>query len=182
MKTRRILYLAIFSAFWIFVAALPLHAQEMGHRTADSARTPDVGVQAGMRLSPITIEQSLVGVRIDNAPYVITPKGGFGISDQKRGDTLTVFTLGCGLDYYLSDAALKPYVGGDVFLDLVDGDDSDTSLSIAPHIGAEYRLNKNFSVGADVGVQMGFGDLGNSEFRFGTVTAFHATYYFGAAE
>lgn len=176
MSTRSIVYLVI---FWMTVAAMPLHAQA---QAGSSAKTPDVGVQAGLRLSPITIEQSLVGIRIENPQYVVTPKGGFGIADQRRGDTLTVFTIGCGLDYYLSDGALRPYVGGDVLLDFVDADDSDTALSIAPHIGAEYRLNKNFGVGADVGVQMGFGDLGNSEFRFGTTTAIHATYYFGAAE
>ena len=182
MRTRRILYLAIFSVFWISVAALPLHAQEMGHHRAASAQTPEVGVQAGMRLSPIAIEQSLVGVRIENAQFAITPKGGFGISDRKGGDTVTVFTLGCGLDYYLSEEALKPYVGGDVLLDIENADDTDTSLSIAPHIGAQYRLNKNFSVGANVGIQMGFGDYEKSEFRFGTKSAVHATYYFGAAQ
>ncbi|MFP3981311.1 MAG: hypothetical protein ACLFUY_07955 [Desulfobacterales bacterium] len=163
-------------ALILFVFTIPLPALAM-----------DMGVQSTVRLSPISIEQSLIGVRFDQSPFVFTPKAGFGIEDRDK-DTLKVFTFGCGIDYYLSEQnALKPYVGGDVLIDLVDNGDSDTSLSLIPHIGAEYFLNENFSLGADVGIHMGFGDYGDydeseSDFRLGTATSIHGTYYFNTAE
>ncbi|MCF8024368.1 MAG: hypothetical protein K9J79_06460 [Desulfobacteraceae bacterium] len=166
---RKMIYAVLTLAFALFAAAMPTNAMDMG-------------VQSSLRLSPISVEQSMVGARIDKFPYVFTPKGGFGISDEKQGDTLKVFTIGCGLDYYLSEKALKPYAGADVLLDFIDDDNSDSSLSIIPHIGAEYWPNKNFSFGADIGLQVGFGDYYNSEFRFGTASTIHATYYFGGEE
>ncbi len=147
------------------------------------ALSMDMGVQSTVRLSPISVDQSLIGLRFDQSPFVITPKAGFGVEDRDNQDTLTVFTFGCGIDYYLSDQdALKPYVGGDVLIDYVDADDSDTSLSLIPHIGAEYFFNENFSLGADIGLHMGFGDYYDSEFRFGTASSIHGTYYFGGLE
>lgn len=163
---RKLMYSVLALVIAFFAALLPAEAMDMG-------------VQSSLRLSPISVEQSMLGARFDKFPYVFTPKGGFGISDQKHGDTLKVFTIGCGLDYYLSEKALKPYAGADLLLDFIDSDDSDSSLSIIPHIGAEYWLNKNFSLGADVGLQIGFGDYYDSEFRFGTASTIHATYYFG---
>ncbi|MFW6080980.1 MAG: hypothetical protein ACOC7W_03625 [Desulfosalsimonas sp.] len=141
----------------------------------------DLGVQSALRLSPINVEQSLIGARIDKFPYVITPKGGFGYEDRDNRDNLSVFTIGCGLDYYLAEPgkSLKPYAGADVLLDFIDAEESDSSLSVIPHIGAEYWLHQNFSIGADVGLQMGFGDYYDSDFRFGTAGTIHATYYFG---
>ncbi|MBS3731350.1 MAG: hypothetical protein KGY42_00460 [Desulfobacterales bacterium] len=159
-------------ALILFVFTIPLPALAM-----------DMGVQSTVRLSPISIEESLIGVRFDQSPFVFTPKAGFGIEDRDNQDTLKVFTFGCGIDYYLSEQnALKPYVGGDILIDYVDANDSDTSLSLIPHIGAEYFLNKNFSLGADVGLHMGFGDYYDSEFRFGTASSIHGTYYFNTAE
>ncbi|MBS3755989.1 MAG: hypothetical protein KGY56_09855 [Desulfobacterales bacterium] len=159
-------------ALILFVFTIPLPALAM-----------DMGVQSTVRLSPISIEESLIGVRFDQSPFVFTPKAGFGIEDRDNRDTLKVFTFGCGIDYYLSEQnALKPYVGGDILIDYVDANDSDTSLSLIPHIGAEYFLNKNFSLGADVGLHMGFGDYYDSEFRFGTASSIHGTYYFNTAE
>lgn len=165
---RKIMY--AFLTLVLSVSALLLPANAM-----------DMGVQSALRLSPINVEQSLIGARIDKFPYVITPKGGFGFEDRDNGDNLSIFTIGCGLDYYMAEAdnSLKPYAGADLLLDFIDADDSDSSLSFIPHIGAEYWLHENFSVGADVGLQMGFGDYYNSDFRFGTAGTIHATYYFG---
>ena len=159
-------------ALILFVFTIPLPALAM-----------DMGVQSTARLSPISIENSLIGLRFDQSPFVITPKAGFGIEDRDNQNTHTVFTFVCGIDYYLSDQdALKPYVGGDILIDYVDRNDSDTSLSLIPHIGAEYFLNEKFSLGADVGIHMGFGDYYDSEFRFGTATSIHGTYYFNTAQ
>lgn len=164
---RTVLTLAV--GIFVFAAALPANAMDMG-------------VQSAVRLSPISVEQSLIGARIDKFPYVITPKGGFGFENRDNKDNLSVFTIGCGLDYYLSDNPLKPYVGADLLLDYIDEEDSDSSLSIIPHVGAEYWLNESFSLGADVGLQIGTGDYYESDFRFGTATSIHGTYYFGGQE
>ncbi|MFW6335453.1 MAG: hypothetical protein ACOC0W_09295 [Desulfosalsimonas sp.] len=146
------------------------------------AAAMDMGIQSAARLSPVDVQQSLIGARIDKHPYVITPKGGFGFQDHDRGDDLSVFTIGCGIDYFFSENSLRPYAGTDILLDFVDRADSDSSLSLVPHIGAEYWLHENFSIGADVGLQMGFGDYYDSDFRFGTASTIHATYYFGEGQ
>ncbi|MCF8110631.1 MAG: hypothetical protein K9J85_03995 [Desulfobacteraceae bacterium] len=149
---------------------------------APSANAMDMGVQSAMRLSPVSVEQSLIGARISKFPYIITPKGGFGFENRDNRDDLSIFTIGCGLDYYLSDNPLKPYVGADLLLDFIDERESDSSLSFIPHVGAEYWFNKSFSIGADVGLQFGTGDYYESDFRFGTATTIHGTYYFGGQE
>ncbi|MFP4454168.1 MAG: hypothetical protein ACOC03_01590 [Desulfosalsimonas sp.] len=167
-KMMRAVSVLLFGAM-VFAVTLPASAMDMG-------------VQSAIRLSPISVEQSLIGARINKFPYVITPKGGFGIENRDHRDDLSVFTIGCGLDYYLSENPLRPYVGADLLLDFIDERDSDSSLSFIPHIGAEYWLNESFSIGADVGLQIGAGDYYDSDFRFGTATTIHGTYYFGGQE
>ena len=138
----------------------------------------DIGMQASTRISPVSIEEGLIGLKINLESFAITPRVGFGVDDPEEGDTLFLFTVGSGFDYYLSDEKLKPYVGGDFFLDFVDAEDSDISVTINPHIGAEYWLSDKFSIGGNIGLQFGFGDYLGTEVRFGTTSMIHLTYYF----
>ena len=139
----------------------------------------DMGMQSSLRMSPVSIEQGLIGLKMDMASFSITPRLGFGLADPEGdGDTLFIMTIGSGFDYYFSDDKLKPYVGGDVFLDFVDAEDSDLSVTINPHLGAEYWLSDKFSVGGNIGLQLGVGDFLGSEVRFGTTSMIHVTYYF----
>jgi hypothetical protein len=137
-----------------------------------------LGMQASTRISPLSINEGLIGLKIDLGSFAITPRVGLGFSDQDKGDNIFILTVGSGLDYYFSEEKLKPYVGGDIFIDYVNDDDSDISFSINPHLGAEYWLSDKFSIGGNIGFQFGFGDIFDSEARFGTTTMMHATYYF----
>ena len=138
----------------------------------------DIGMQASTRVSSVSIEEGLIGLKIDLGSFAITPRIGFGVEDPEHGDTIFLFTAGSSFDYYFFDGQLRPYVGGDVFLDFVDAEDSDLSLTLNPHVGAEYWLSEQFSIGGNIGLQFGFGDYMGSEVRFGTTSMMHVTYYF----
>ena len=67
-------------ALILFVFTIPLPALAM-----------DMGVQSTARLSPISIEESLIGLRFDQSPFVITPKAGFGIEDRDSNEVFAEF-------------------------------------------------------------------------------------------
>ncbi len=138
----------------------------------------DLGLQASTRMSPLDIEEGLVGLKMDMGDFSITPRMGFGLADMDHGDDLFLFTIGAGFDYYLSDEQLRPYVGGDLFIDYVDEDGSDIAVTLNPHLGAEYRFSEKFSIGGNIGLQLGVGEFLGSDVRFGTTSMLHMTYYF----
>lgn len=145
---------------------------------APQALAGSVGLQASAHMAAVGIDQGLIGFKIDQGPFAITPRFGFGIDDRDRGDTVVAMTMGGGFDYYLSEANVRPYVGGDCYMHVVDTDDTDVSVSLNPHLGAEYRFNEEMSIGGNVGLQFGLGDIGDSEFRVGTTAMIHLTHYF----
>jgi len=138
----------------------------------------NVGIQASSQMSAVGIGQGLIGLKIDQGSFAITPRFGFGLDDREYSDTLVVMTMGSGFDYYMSEANLKPYVGGDFYMHVVDADDTDVGISLIPHLGAEYWLNEKMSLGGNIGFQFGLGDIGASEFRMGTTAVIHLTHYF----
>jgi len=139
----------------------------------------DIGMQASTRISPASIDEGLVGLRIDLGSFAITPRFGFGVFDSPyHDDTVFLITVGSGFDYFFSDEQLRPYVGGDFYVDFADADDSDILLTVNPHLGAEYWLSEKFSIGGNVGLQFGIGEFLDSEVKFGTTSMMHVTYYF----
>jgi hypothetical protein len=137
-----------------------------------------LGMQASTRISPLSINEGLIGLKIAPGSFAFTPRVGFGFSDQDKSDNIFIFTVGSGFDYYFSEEKLRPYVGGDIYIDYVNAYDSDIAFTLNPHLGAEYWLTDKFSIGGNIGFQFGFGEILGSDMRFGTTTMMHATYYF----
>lgn len=144
----------------------------------------DYGIQFGPRMSTFGEYPTSVGVRYNQGDYAITPRIGMYFVDYNSeyyDDTLTAWSLGGTFDYYLpemSEDDLKPYVGGDLDINFWKLDDSNTSVSITPHFGVEYWLDKKFSVSGQAGINFGFGEVMDAEERIATTGAILITYYF----
>jgi hypothetical protein len=154
---------------------------------AEEARNETSGKSLGLQAAT-NFEEMLAGLRIIADDLAITPKIGFFVQDLEGG-TAYNFGFGCGLDYYLREGRLRPYVGGDLLLYIPHVPDrTDVWVVVSPHIGAEQWIGDSFSVGGNLGVQFGFGDsfytpntigiVGESNFSFGINGVLHVTYYF----
>jgi hypothetical protein len=143
-----------------------------------------LGIQASTNF-----QEMMAGVRIKARDFAVTPKFGFFVQDLDNGTAYNI-GFGCGFDYYLRRGSLRPYVGGDVLLYIphVSGT-TDVWAVLSPHIGIEQWIGDAFSIGANLGMQFGFGDsfytpntidiVGKSNFSFGINGMLHVTYYFG---
>jgi len=150
------------------------------------------GVKFGLQAST-NFEDAMVGMKIQATDSLaITPKVGFYVQawDTENIDTAFNFGFGSGIDYYFKEDSLRPYVGGDVLFYIFSGNDTDWWMILSPHAGAEYWMTEDFSVGANIGVHMGFGEssyvpgtvgyvgLAKGDFAFGVAAKLHVTYYF----
>ncbi len=129
-----------------------------------------IGLQAGTHFGgDYGLQRGLVGckIQLNNVNLAITPKLGietFSIIPKAAGSentTLFLFNLGSGVDYYIpgmSVGNLHPYVGGDILLGIGGssrkGTKTQVSFIIYPHIGAEYWIARQFSVGAHFGTDI----------------------------
>ena len=150
------------------------------------------GAKFGLQAST-NFEDALVGMKIQlNDSLAITPKLGFYVQawDTEGLDTAFNFSFGSGIDFYFKEGALRPYVGGDILFYIFSANDTDWWMILDPHVGAEYWMSEDFSVGANLGAQMGFGEssfipgtvgyvgLAKGDFSFGVAAKLHVTYYF----
>lgn len=115
--------------------------------------------------------------------------GGFGLQLNSGDEEGTYLSLTVGARKYLSTNDFAPFVGGQLTYATVDADNAagvtvvDVSIfDIAALFGAEYFLNKNFSVEGAIGIGLGqwSDDLANADGTyFGTRTVgVHANFYF----
>ena len=115
----------------------------------------DIGLDQGMRLEPYF---------------------GFASVNPDVGPTQSAFTLGTA--FHLQNeisSNVKYYYGGFVDYKSVDtGFTSTSSFNLGPVAGAEYAFDEHFSLGAEVAVQLGFGDAT----VFGTTSTALIRYYF----
>ena len=84
--------------------------------------------------------------------------------------------FGFGMSAYSYTAANKkvsPFFGVKFGVDVHSNEDSETTVLIAPVLGAEYFVTQNVGIGADVSVNMAFGSL-----RIDTRSGMFAHYYF----
>ena len=158
------------------------------YEDSDDSGGAKFGLQAATNF-----EDAMVGMKIQATDSLaITPKVGFYVQtwETDNVDTAFNFGFGSGIDYYFKQGSLRPYVGGDILFYIFSADDTDWWMTLTPHVGAEYWLSKNFSAGANLGVQMGFGEssyipgtvgyvgLIKGDFAFGVAAKLHVTYYF----
>ena len=153
------------------------------------------GVDLGLQAST-NFQDMLVGLKVQFANFAIIPKMGFIAQPLKdSAGTIFLFEFGCGFDYYFPKWAtgkLRPYLGNDLIFTIVDlGKATDTKFWVIDdiHIGAEYWITDRFSIGGNVGLNMGFGEspyspntigliIAESSFGFGIGGKLNMTYYF----
>jgi len=93
--------------------------------------------------------------------------GGFGLQLDGSDAKGTYFSINGGVRKYLKVDDFAPFVAGQISLisSKVDSDNSITIIDLAATFGAEYFLNKQFSLEGAVGVGLGTADVkiaGNS--------------------
>jgi hypothetical protein len=93
--------------------------------------------------------------------------GGFGLQLDGSDAKGTYFSINGGVRKYLKVDDFAPFVGGQISLisNSVDSNNSITIIDLAAMFGAEYFLNKQFSLEGAVGVGLGTADVkinGNS--------------------
>ena len=170
-----------------------LCADEVSEDTIIKADTGESGGKSFGLQASTNFEDAMVGMKIHATEnLVITPKVGFYVQTWESDfvDTAYNFGFGSGIDYYFNEGSLRPYVGGDVLFYIFSSDDTDWWLTLTPHAGAEYWLTEKFSVGGNLGLQLGFGEssyipgtvgyvgLAKGDFAFGVAAKLHVTYYF----
>jgi hypothetical protein len=155
---------------------------------AQEAKTEDGSKWWGLQAST-NFQEMMAGVRIHASGFALTPKIGFFVQDLDDGTAYNI-GFGLGFDYYLREGSLRPYLGSDflVYIPHVAGE-TDVWGVISPHVGVEQWIGDAFSIGANLGLQFGFGDsfytpntidiVGKSNFSFGINGMLHLTYYFG---
>jgi len=157
-------------------------------RAVDTAGATRFGLMAETNFGSLGgagLGRVLLGFKIKTANLGITPKMGLGLLTGSNIDTAVQFDIGCGVDYYVPGwrvGNLMPYVGGDLILGVFSADDTGVTVTIYPHIGAEYRLSRNFSLGGNVGPDFtAFAShpvTGGGGFGFGFNGVLQLMYYF----
>ncbi len=194
MKTKRT-KAGLLVLILIFGIAPYLTAQEIYEDSTDTS----VGIQLSTNF-----EETMFGVKIQTGDIAITPKIGFFVQTLEtprwtsnsailgtKKETAFAFAFGSGFDYYLKQGMLRPYVGADILLYLYSCAGTDWWMLLSPHAGAEYWLSDSFSIGGNLGIQIGVGEsrylpntigyTSNAEegnFSFGLAGKFNMTYYF----
>jgi len=94
------------------------------------------------------------GLRLE--PYL-----GFGYTDPDGSESVTDINLGSALHMVKPvSAKVNAYYGGYVGLDSIDvGSTSYTTFNLGPVAGVEYAFDPQFTLGAEVSVNVGFGDV-----------------------
>lgn len=115
----------------------------------------DIGLDSNMRLEP----------------YV-----GFSSNNPDVGPSTSTFTLGTAFHLQKNVSQnVNLYYGAYVDYNSVDvGIGSTSTFNLGPVAGAEYAFDKHFSLGAEVAVNLGFGDGS----VFGTTSTALIRYYF----
>jgi hypothetical protein len=165
---KKILFLMCLSAFPLLIAG--------------PGFTADVGIQFGSKWSSIGGRPTTVGLKVAEDTFSLATRAGlyrWDANTSGQDDNVSWVTLGVTYDHYLLPGEdLRPFVGADFDAYFYDNHDSELSFSLNPHLGAEYWLDKRFSVSGEAGLGFGFGDIGNVEDPIATTTAIHVTYYF----
>lgn len=113
--------------------------------------------------------------------------GGFGLQINSGDMEGTYLSFTVGARKYLSTNDFAPFFGGQLTYAQADADNAagvtvvDVSIfDLAALFGAEYFLNKNFSLEGAIGVGLGKWDSGNADGTYlGTRTVgVHANFYF----
>lgn len=149
---------------------------------------PAAGTRFGLQAAT-SFQDLQVGLKIQMEDFAITPRFGFFYQSVRRASDAFNFTFGSGFDYYLKSGKLRPYVGADLLFCVTDTADTDIWVILYPHVGAEYWLGKDFSLGGNLGPAFGFGKsrftpntigmlVVESEFTFGINAVLNITYYF----
>lgn len=125
-----------------------------------------VGVGTTTIRGTVTLED---GLRLE--PYL-----GFGYANPDGSDSVTDINLGSALHMVKPvSAKINAYYGGYIGLDSLDtGSVSYTTFNLGPVAGVEYSFDPQFTLGAEVSVNVGFGDITS----VGTKSAVLLRYYF----
>ena len=89
----------------------------------------------------------------------LEPYLGFSYKDPSTGDSQTTLNVGSALDIVkpINDA-LNAYYGGFIGISSYDNGTSETIFNCGPVAGVEYILNPQFTFGAEMKFNFGFGD------------------------
>lgn len=164
----------------VIIAVIVVMAVSMGMGSAFAAndlQQGKMGVSVGMGDSVFahkTMPESngFVNDVVDiNGRYFVARDlaitGGFGLQLDGSDAKGTYFSINGGVRKYLKVDDFAPFIGGQISLisNSVDSNNSITIIDLAAMFGAEYFLNKQFSLEGAVGVGLGTADVkiaGNS--------------------
>jgi hypothetical protein len=139
------------------------------------------GIGIGSASAANSLQQGTIGFNINavnsNDDFVLTGKyfvlkdlailAGFGFGIKGGDAEGTDFGIGGGIRKYLKTDDFTPFVGGGIFYkDTRDGDQTD--ISIFAEFGAEYFLQKQFSIEGSIGV--GYRSLDNDTTNYKDTT------------
>jgi len=133
------------------MAQEPQFGVGVGVTSLNNNATSQFGIGSTTIRGTVSLED---GLRLE--PYL-----GFGYVDPDGSDSVTDISLGTALHMVKPvSAKINAYYGGYVGLDSIDsGSTSYTTFNLGPVAGVEYAFDSQFTLGAEVSVNIGFGDI-----------------------